>query len=202
MSGDNWPLIYFIRHGQTDWNAAQRFQGQRDIPLNDFGREQAKGNGQILRDLLAKNGTDPLSLDWYCSPLDRTRETMDLVRSSFDDDLPAVTYDDRLKEISFGILEGVLLSDLAQKHPEELAARNKSKWDHLPPKGENYEMLLARLADFGAQLRRPSVVVAHGGVVRALKGFLANEIGPELDNWPAPQDKVMCFENGTFRQFG
>ncbi len=202
MSGDLWPLIYIIRHGQTDWNAAQRFQGQRDIPLNDFGRDQAKGNGDILRDLLVEHSTDPSSLDWFCSPLGRTRETMDLVRSRFEVELPEVAYDERLKEISFGVLEGVLLSQMEQDFPDEFAARNKSKWHHLPPKGENYQMLVARLADFGTQLRRPSVVVAHGGVVRALRGFLAKETGPQLDNWPAPQDKVMCFENGTFTQFG
>lgn len=202
MPSDQWPLIYFIRHGQTDWNKEQRFQGQRDIPLNDFGRAQAVQNGKTLCAALKDQGTDPVSLDWYASPLGRTKETMQLVRSQFDTDLPSVTYDERLKEISFGILEGALLSEMAKDFPNEFAARNKSKWDHLPPEGENYEMLIARLSAFGAQLTKPSVVVSHGGVARALRHYLAGTARAELDNWPAPQDKVMQFCGGKFEQFG
>jgi probable phosphoglycerate mutase len=110
MSAVQWPLIYFIRHGQTNWNKEPRFQGQRDIPLNDHGRSQAEGNGKILRELLAQTNVEPNSLDWFCSPLGRTKETMALVREQFDAELPEVTFDDRLKEISFGDMEGVLLT--------------------------------------------------------------------------------------------
>lgn len=202
MSSDQWPLIYFIRHGQTDWNKEQRFQGQRDIPLNDHGRAQAKQNGQTLRTILADNGTDPASLDWFASPLGRTKETVQLVRGQFDVDLPSVTFDKRLQEISFGKLEGVLLSEMERDHPEEFEARNRSKWDHLPPEGENYQMLIERLRDFSEQLKKPSVIVSHGGVARALRGYLAGETGADLDNWPAPQDRVMRFCNGQFDMFG
>jgi len=202
MPSDRWPLIYFLRHGQTDWNAAQRFQGQRDIPLNDYGRSQAAHNGKTLDALLSSETVDPNHLDWFCSPLGRTRETMEIARSQFSSDLPEVTFDDRLMEISFGIFEGTLLSDMEKEHPDEFAARNKSKWNHLPPKGENYDMLLERLQAFGQRLEKPSVVVAHGGVARALRSFLAGASGPQLDSWAPPQDQVMRFEDGKFELFG
>ena len=50
------PILYFARHGQTDWNAERRLQGQRDIPLNALGRVQAAQCGTILRGMFARDG--------------------------------------------------------------------------------------------------------------------------------------------------
>ena len=63
-------LIYMIRHGQTDWNADERLQGQQDIALNDLGRSQATRNGETL---VARLGS-AASYDFVSSPLSRTRE--------------------------------------------------------------------------------------------------------------------------------
>ncbi len=60
--------------------SAGRLQGHRDIPLNDKGRGQAAHCGEVLRDLLAREGRDPASLDFVSSPLGRATETMELVR--------------------------------------------------------------------------------------------------------------------------
>ncbi|MDP1731647.1 MAG: histidine phosphatase family protein, partial [Devosia sp.] len=51
MTTFTWPELYFVRHGQTDWNAEGRYQGAKDVPLNDIGRGQADKNGMLLRDL-------------------------------------------------------------------------------------------------------------------------------------------------------
>ena len=64
--------IYFIRHGETDWNAQARYQGQADVPMNETGRTQARRNGETLRRLLP----DIASADFVASPLARARETM------------------------------------------------------------------------------------------------------------------------------
>ena len=70
------PTIYFIRHGETDWNAEARLQGQRDVPLNDLGRVQAEEAGRRLRELVGR----PEDLDYVASPLGRARETMERLR--------------------------------------------------------------------------------------------------------------------------
>ncbi len=75
------PLLYFMRHGETDWNAERRLQGQHDIPLNALGRRQASRCGEIMRALFERDGRDPESFDFVSSPLGRARETMELMRT-------------------------------------------------------------------------------------------------------------------------
>lgn len=202
MAHQNWPLIYFVRHGQTDWNRASRFQGQRDVPLNAFGRNQAKSSGEILNELMTRDGGSPDQFDWFCSPLGRTRETMDIVRAQFDGDLPEVTYDERLREISFGHLEGILASDVAKMFPEEHAKREESKWRHRPKDGESYQEVIARVDEFlHAHIERPTIVVAHGGVARTFRHLLTGEPGDVLDKWAPSQEAVFRFENGQFTEY-
>jgi broad specificity phosphatase PhoE len=74
------PTVYYIRHGETDWNVGGRLQGRRDVPINARGRTQAAHCGEILRDLLARDGRNPAELDYISSPLGRATETMELAR--------------------------------------------------------------------------------------------------------------------------
>src|ERR1700753_3593685 len=89
------PVIYYIRHGETEWNADGRLQGVQDIPLNDLGRRQSAHAGGILGELFARNGYDRSLLPYVASPLTRARTTMELVRSALQ--LPPRDYaiDDR-----------------------------------------------------------------------------------------------------------
>ena len=100
MADFNWPELYFVRHGETDWNAEGRYQGSKDIPLNARGRGQAALNGELLKMLLDRAGRVATDFSWYVSPLGRARETMDLVRKGTGEPLPDVTIDPRLIEIS------------------------------------------------------------------------------------------------------
>src|SRR3712207_5584074 len=98
-------MLFVIRHGETDWNAEGRLQGQRDIALNARGRDQARRNGQALASHLAAERLDPATLSYVASPLGRARETMEILRRALD--LPPTGYrlDERLKEVSFGSFE-------------------------------------------------------------------------------------------------
>ena len=93
------PTIYYLRHGETEWNALGRLQGPKDIPLNARGREQAMQAGSILADLFKRDGRDKAALPYVSSPLGRARQTMELARAKLE--LPVADYslDARLREI-------------------------------------------------------------------------------------------------------
>src|SRR5713226_7950933 len=70
------PVIYYIRHGLTDWNVEQRLQGRHDVPLNAAGCAQAACCAGILHDLFRRVGRAPESFGYVSSPLVRARKTM------------------------------------------------------------------------------------------------------------------------------
>jgi broad specificity phosphatase PhoE len=191
-----WPDFYFARHGETDWNREQRYQGSMDIPLNAKGRLQADANGFLLREMLERDGVDPVSLRWFASPLSRAAETMDRMRAAFDQELPPVVHDKRLIEISFGTLEGRLHAEINREMALAPGERDASYWHFRPEKGENYDDVAARLLDFAVELTQHAVVVAHGGVLRVLRHLVEGAPRGEVLNWPPPQGAIAHFTMG------
>jgi broad specificity phosphatase PhoE len=188
--------IYFVRHGQTDWNLAQRYQGQQDIPLNGTGRAQAARNGRALAHALGPNAR---TFDYVASPMVRARETMEIMRREIG--LPATGYrtDDRLREIGYGYWEGELWGELPVKDPQGFAAREADKWGWQPRGGESYAALSQRVAAWFGEVDRDVVVAAHGGVMRVLRG-LCGKLGPaEIFALDVPQDKVLVIACGRER---
>jgi broad specificity phosphatase PhoE len=179
--------IYFVRHGQTDWNKAQRYQGQTDVPLNDTGRAQAARNGRQLRERL---GISP-AVDFIASPLLRTVETMALVRREMSLTPLATATDDRLKEQHFGHWEGQLWSELPNSDPEGFAARQADMWGWTPRGGENYQMVADRVLAWLQTLERNTVVVSHGNVSRTLRGLMLGLDTTAIPQLECPQDKVL-----------
>jgi probable phosphoglycerate mutase len=191
-----WPELYFIRHGQTDWNAEGRYQGAKDIPLNAIGRGQADLNGRLLADLFRRSGRAPDEFSWRASPLSRTRETMERVRGAFDAGLPEVAFDQRLVEISFGIYEGRLLAELASGEMAVAGDRDADFWFYRPPEGESYQDLSERIEAFGEGLAGPTVIVSHGGILRVRRHLIEGFPIDSAVNWFPPQDAVMHFRDG------
>jgi probable phosphoglycerate mutase len=196
MADFTWPELYFVRHGETNWNAEGRYQGSKDIPLNDRGRGQAALNGHLLKELLDRAGRVPTDFAWYVSPLGRTRETMDLVRKGTGEPLPEVTVDPRLIEISFGVYEGRLHADLAAGEMAIAGERDASFWHFRPVEGESYDDVAKRVLAFGASLTGPSIIVSHGGILRVLRHLIEGFPPERAVNWVPPQDSVVHFIDG------
>jgi probable phosphoglycerate mutase len=195
------PTIYYMRHGETDWNVEGRLQGGIDTPLNELGRTQAADAGRILADLFARHGRRASDLAYVASPLQRALVTMDIVRAELK--LPPGGYalDDRLREIGYGHWEGSTLAQARVSHPELYASRERDKWDALPPGGESYASVQLRMRDWYDSLKADTVAVAHGGTARALMVALGIETPASASGLYIEQGVVYLFSNGGVTKY-
>lgn len=188
-------LIYFLRHGETDWNAERRIQGHLDAPLNDKGRGQAGRNGRALSAVIG----DPAEFDFVSSPLVRASETMEIVRREMGLDSHGYRTDARLMEFNLGDWQGELYDELAGKFPDLIAARDGDPWNFKYPgeASESYAMLSVRVLAWLAEVDRHTVATAHGGVMRCIRRHLLGLDDTAAFKLDAPQDKVLRIENGA-----
>ncbi len=195
------PIVYYVRHGETDFNAEQRLQGRLDTLLNARGRLQAKDCGQLLRDLFARDNRGTGDFAYVSSPLQRARETMEILRPPLG--LPPHPYetDSRLLEISYGEWEGLTLPEIEARMPGMLAERERDKWDFAPPGGESYRELTARVGEWYASLKEDTVVAAHGGGVRALMALFDLVPKEEATHAQIAQGVVYVFADGTMARY-
>jgi probable phosphoglycerate mutase len=189
--------LYLVRHGETDWNAEGRLQGQRDVPLNALGLVQADEAGRRLAAL----APDLAALDWVVSPLSRARVTAERARAAAGLEPTRYRTDARLKELSFGQWEGLTWRELRLRDPRAAAARTRDKWGYVPPGGESYAMLTQRVAPVLAELTgdADAVLVSHGGVARAIIAQLKlvpREQAPSIDIW---QGRVLVVDGSGYR---
>ncbi|MFC4127546.1 histidine phosphatase family protein [Nocardia rhizosphaerae] len=170
--------LILLRHGQTEWNAADRMQGQIDTDLTDLGRQQAK---EAARELVSRN-----AIAVHASDLRRAKETAQALGDM--SDLPVVT-DTRLRETHLGDWEGLTHLEVDADYP---GARVQWRLDatYRPPGGESKLEVGARSLPVVRELYnerqdwpgRTIILVAHGGLIAALTAALL-DLPPA--NWPA-----------------
>lgn len=154
------PTIVLWRHGQTDYNAEGRFQGQADVPLNDIGRAQARAAAEAL----AGFGIDRI----VSSDLARAHETAMTLSARIGVE---VEKDPLLREISVGRWEGLTRDEIAQQDPDQMAAW-LSGVDMRPPGGESRKEAAVRVVSAIRTIVARSTdaetiaIVAHGAVLR------------------------------------
>ncbi len=156
--------IYLVRHGETNWNQELRYQGQRDIPLNEEGYRQAK----CISDFLAREEIETV----YSSPLSRALKTATLIAEKHDLEL---CVEHGLMEIDFGEWEGRSYNEL-KKEEQDFAQR----WFYSPdtitiPGGESYSDFKERVLKGYGRIRRVEkniAIVTHAGVIRVIVATL------------------------------
>lgn len=175
-------MIYFIRHGVTDWNdyvnergeKDPKLQGWADIPLNEKGIEQAKAAAKTLEGVKFDRV--------FCSPLQRARQTLEQIHI----DGAKVVFDDRLKERNFGEFEGKCKS--VMDFGEFWDVRLNKKYE----KAESVVDFQNRVFGFLDELKQFKddniLIVAHGGIGSSIKRYFygysadGNLLGPVIEN--------------------
>lgn len=164
--------LYVIRHGKTDWNKECRFQGAKDIDLNEEGREVAGRLGERL---------ESVHFDMiFSSPLSRAYETACLIRGHRN---IQIIKDQLIKEISFGSFEGLPFDDwMNTDHPRKYFFDAPEKY--APPEGgETFEHAMERTKQFLKEVLEPAyekfpdgriMVVAHGAILAAFMSVIEN----------------------------
>ena len=158
--------VILARHGETDWNRENRFQGHADPPLNATGRTQS---AELAADLAG----EPIARV-YTSPLRRASETAAIVAERLGLEVESL---ELLREIDVGGWSGLTRDEVAVRFPDEYA-RWLERSPHGFENGETYEQLAARVVPAIEELaeRHPSetlLVVTHGGPSRVMQAHAA-----------------------------
>ena len=170
--------LYFIRHGQTDWNVKGKIQGSCDIELNSTGIEQAE---ELSRKILDEK---LLFLKIYSSPQKRAVRTAEIISKAIQVNYTIV---EGLEEINLGDWEGLSWAEVKERYPTEYKEWYLNRRDTKPPRGESYHDLLQRVL---ASIQRITLenfdsvlIVTHNAVIKSLQCFLTNSPFHEMKNF-------------------
>ena len=154
--------LLLIRHGETHWNSAARFQGQCDVPLNTRGRQQAAA----LASAIAGESIRTL----YASDLQRAWQTAQAIAAITG---LAAKPEPRFREMSFGAWEGLTYGDIERRDARALRAWQQAPHQVSPPGGETLAQVVQRVREaVGALVLKHQghtvALVAHGGPIQVL----------------------------------
>ncbi len=177
-------MILLARHGETAENRERRFQGQKDVALNETGREQARALAEQAA------GEDVVAL--YTSPLIRAAETAAIVGERLG---LQPRPDDRLKEVDVGAWQDRLKDDVEHEDPDSWAAFLRAGDGFRFPGGESFaeqqERVIAALVDVTQRRELPALLVCHRGVVRCALAHTHRKGLDTYHDWRVPNAELV-----------
>ncbi len=186
------PTIYVLRHGETEWNAEGRWQGALNSPLTPTGAAQAKAQGALLAQL------DLSDMDVRVSPQGRAVQTAALALGHRN---ALLQTDMRLREIGVGAWTGVLRRDMvanARSLGPDTPDGPLALYEHAPG-GEGFTALKARCAAFLSELTRPTIIVTHGITSRMIRCLALGVPPTGLGALPGGQGVVHVVQKGSHK---
>ena len=160
--------LILVRHGQSVWNASNRFTGWTDVGLSEQGVEEAEDAGRQLSEIRI----DVV----HTSDLVRAQRTAEIImrHNEASEDVPT-NYDWRLNERHYGALQGLNKSETAEQHGAEQVHIWRRSFDVAPPEGESLEMTAERTIPYFTEEILPDLVSgknvlvsAHGNSLRSI----------------------------------
>jgi broad specificity phosphatase PhoE len=187
--------LYVLRHGECEHNVEGRLASQDDSPLTAKGRDQARANGRLLKELAG----DLSRFDFFASSLHRTCATMELAREAAG--LPPTGYraDHRLMEMNCGDQIWLRWQDIPD---EDHAAYRADPWYYARPGGENQAMVYERVGHFLETLTRDAIIVTHQIPVRIIRAHYLGLTPKDAVRYEQPHAGIMRLSAGTETHFG
>lgn len=172
-------LVYLVRHGETDWNKEKKFQGHADIPLNEKGLQQAERASFYL----ANKNISAV----YSSDLMRASKTGEIIARLHG---LQVIKDQRLREINFGVWEGLDFNNIYTQYRKEFDEWYRDTFNSTIPGGDSIKKVLQNILSFFEDLSKEGwqevVVATHGGVIKSLLWHIKRERGALWDRGIPP----------------
>jgi broad specificity phosphatase PhoE len=180
--------IFLLRHGETEWNAAGRFQGILDSPLTERGIAQANACGMRLAEVVNR----PCEI--FTSPLGRARQTCEIIRSC--GSYPQARFDGRLQEVTVGSWDGLTHIDIEGMWPGLLDGSTPFDWYFRSPDGESFEAALSRASLWLSEADGVVIAVSHGLFGRIIRGAYLGLSMDQALTLPVPQDVIWHLRDG------
>lgn len=174
--------IYFVRHGETEWNASLRYQGHADIPLGDAGIAQARALSERLKTVKFAG--------CYASDLSRALQTAEIIAEPHGLVVQSLP---QLRETHFGVWEGLTYNQIVDQYPEHMRNWQSDPVSTVIPGGESLGDVAERVNQGLAMVLKQHqegnvLVAAHGGTIRII---LATILGMDLSHyWKLRQDNT------------
>jgi probable phosphoglycerate mutase len=158
----SFPELYILRHGETEWNAENRMQGELNSRLTTKGQADAARQGAILA------GRSLDGFQFFSSPQGRAFQTAGIALAGIADHIRT---DDRLREIGVGDWSGRLRAELPMPEGRDPVMEQYE----LAPNGEGFAGVKARVDAFLTDLTGPAVLVTHGVTSAILRALMVGE---------------------------
>ena len=189
--------LYVIRHGECEHNIAGRAASWDDSPLTANGREQARANGRLLKEVAG----DLSDFDFFASPIHRTCNTMEIVREAASLAPTSYRADRRLMEIDFGDHTWMTREEIRARDPDLPGLDDSGDWDYVRPRGESWAHLHERVSRFLPTLTRNAVIVTHYGPARSIRGHYLGLTPEQTKSYKPPHAGIMRLSTGTETYF-
>lgn len=184
-----------VRHGQTEWNLARKFQGQKDSALTSKGEIQVHAVAHTLAPLLNDHE------DWkiFVNPLGRAQQTLGIIRQYCGLAADSIVPIDQLMECNYGDWAGLTSDQVRESFHSDWCAREADKWNYRIPGGESYSDLHARIYGWMSSFDYSTanvIVVAHEMVNRTIRGILLSLDPKSTLQFRQPNDAILLVQAG------
>ena len=185
-------ILVLVRHGESEWNALNKWTGWTDVGLSEKGKEEAKHAATLVKDISFQKA--------FTSTLKRAQQTLELMLSELGLTAIPVVKDHALDERNYGVFTGKNKLEVKSQLGEEEFLKLRRGWDYPIAQGESLKDVYTRVVPYYEQTILPLVkngehvlVAAHGNSLRALMKYLEHIADADIANVELATGQVIVY---------